>query len=74
MLVSSGLTKNGLFEIIVDQCGVCCLRLKVNSVFCVQCVIWVLGRCTGVKWVTAHYSRNLACGKCDGHFLNPWRR
>ena len=49
VMVSDGITKDGLYRSNVDQCGVCSLRLKANSVLCVQCNKWVHGRCAGLK-------------------------
>ena len=37
VMVSSGITKDGLYKSKVDPCGVCSLRVKANSVLCVQC-------------------------------------
>ena len=49
----------------VDPCGVCSLRVKVNSVLCVQCGWWVHGRCAGVKIATPKFPRNPTCIKCE---------
>ena len=35
--VSGGITKDGMSKSNVDPCRFCNLRVKVNSVFCVQC-------------------------------------
>ena len=64
VIVSSGITKDGLSKIKVDPCGMCCLRSKANSVLCVQCGKWTHGRCVREKRVTAKFSRKLACRKC----------
>ena len=37
LMVSSGITKDGLSKSKVDSCGVCSLRVKANSVLCIQC-------------------------------------
>ena len=37
MMVSGGTTKDGMSKSKVDQCGVCCLSVKANSVLCLQC-------------------------------------
>ena len=37
VIVSSGITKDGMSKTKVDPCGVCSLRVKANSVLCVQC-------------------------------------
>ena len=41
VMVSDGITKDGLTECKVDPCGVCSLRVKANSVLCVQCGRWM---------------------------------
>ena len=51
----------------VDPCGVCCLRVKANSVLCVQCGKWINGRCAGVKLVTPMFSGNFTCKECEGN-------
>ena len=37
VMVSGGITKDGLSKGIVDPCGVCSLRVKAYSVLCVLC-------------------------------------
>ena len=37
IMVSGCITKDSLSKTNVDPCGVCNLRVKANSVFCVQC-------------------------------------
>ena len=37
VMVSGGITKDGLSKSEVDPCGVCSLRVKANSVLCAQC-------------------------------------
>ena len=49
VMVSSGITKDGLSERTVDPCGVGCLRVKVNSILCVQCGKWIHCRYDVVK-------------------------
>ena len=51
----------------VVPCGVCSLKVKVNSVFCAQYGKCILGGCAGVKMVTAKFSLNFACMKCEGN-------
>ena len=41
--VSGGITKDGLSKGKVDPCGVCSLRVKVNSVLCLLCDKWIHG-------------------------------
>ena len=45
VMVSSGNTQDGLSKSNVGSCGVCSLRVKANSVLCVQCGRWIHGRC-----------------------------
>ena len=71
LMVSGGITKDGMSKSLVDPCGVCSLRVKANSVLCLQCGKWILVRCAGMKMVTPMFSRNIACRKCKG---NIWRR
>ena len=52
LMVSGGITKDGMSKSKVDPCGVCSLRAKANSVLCLQCDKWIHGRCAGVKRVT----------------------
>ena len=65
LMISGSISKDGMYESKVDPCGVCCLRVKVNSVLCVQCGKWIHGRCAGVKRVTTKFSRYFTCRKCD---------
>ena len=60
-MVSGGITKDGMSRSKVDPCGVCCLGVKANSVLCLQCDIWMHGRCAGVKRVTPRFRRNITC-------------
>ena len=69
IMVSSGITKNRLSKSEVDPCGVCSLRVKVNSVLCVQCGKWIHDRCVRVKRVTPKISRNFTCRKCEGNIV-----
>ena len=67
VIVSSGITKIGMCKSEVDPSAVCSLRVKANSVLCLQCGKWIHGRCAGVKRVTPSISRNFACRKCEGN-------
>ena len=40
VMVSSGITNDGLTKCKIDPFGVCSLRVKANSVFYVQCGKW----------------------------------
>ena len=37
VIVSGSITKDGLFKRIVDPCVVCSLKVRANSVLCLQC-------------------------------------
>ena len=65
LVVSGVITKDGLSKSKVYQCWVCSLRVKANSVLCVQCGKCIHGRCAGVKRVTPKFSRNLTCRRCE---------
>ena len=51
----------------VDPYWVCNLRVKVNSVLCLQCDNWIHRRCARMKMVTAMFSRNFASTKWEGN-------
>ena len=55
VMVSGGITKNGMSKSKVDPCGVCSLKVKTNSVLCLQCCKWIHSRCAGVKRVTPKF-------------------
>ena len=59
VIVSSSITKDGLSKSKVDPCWVCSLRVKANTLLCVQCGRQIHGRCAGVKRVTPMFSKNL---------------
>ena len=63
-IVCGGIKKVGKSKSNVDPCGFCSLRVKANSVLCLQCGKWIQSRCARVKRVTPKFSRNLACSKC----------
>ena len=48
VMVSSGITQDGISKSNVDQCGICSLRVKANSVLCVQFSKLIHGRCA--RW------------------------
>ena len=66
-MVSSGFTVDGMSKSKVDPCGFCHLRVKANSVLCVQYCKWIHGICAGVKIVTQIFSKNFTCRKCEGN-------
>ena len=58
IIVSGGITNDGMSKSKVDPCGVCSLRVKANSVLCVQCGKWIrIEKC----------QRNYTCKKCEGN-------
>ena len=67
VVVSGGITKDGMSKSNVDPCGVCSLRVKANSVLCVQCCKWIHDGFAGMKRVTSKLSRNFSCRKCEGN-------
>ena len=67
VMVSGGITKDGISKNKVDQCGVCSLRVKAKSALCVQCGKWFHGRDGEVKSVTPMFSRNVDYRKCEGN-------
>ena len=67
MMVSGGITKDGLSKNKVYPCGVCSLRVKANSVLCLKSGKWFQGRCTGMIRVTPQYSRSFTYRECDGN-------
>ena len=60
LMVSGGITKNGMSKSKVDS-----LRAKAKSAWCVQCGKLIYGRCAGVKRMTPKISRNFTCEKCE---------
>ena len=40
------ITKDGMSKSKVDPCGLCSLRVKANSVLCLQCGKWIHSRCS----------------------------
>ena len=53
--VCGSITKDGLSKGKVDPYGVCRLRVKANSVLCLQCRKWIHGRCARVKRLTPNF-------------------
>ena len=71
VMVSSGITKDGLSKSKVGTYGVCSLTVKASSVLCVQCGKWFHCRCFKVKRVTAMF---LLAGNVKGIFQRQWSR
>ena len=67
VMVCSGITKDGMSKSKVDPCGVCNLRVKDNSVLCLQCGKWLHHRCPVMKMITAKSYRDFICIKCEGN-------
>ena len=61
VMISGSITQDGLSIGKVDPYGICCLRVKANSVLCVQCVNGIHCRWVRVKMVTPKFSRNFTC-------------
>ena len=55
VIVSCGFTKDRMSKSKVDTYGVCCLRLKANSVLCLWGGKWIHGRSSVVKGVTLKF-------------------
>ena len=66
-LGSLSITQDGLSIRKVNLCGVCSLRVKANSVLCVQCVKRIHSGCARVKRVTPRFKKNCICQKCEGN-------
>ena len=62
VMVSGGITKDGLSKSKFDPCGFYCLSVKANSVLCVLC-----GKRMHGRYATSMFSRNLAYRKCEGN-------
>ena len=67
VMVSGSITKDGLSRSKIDSFGVCSLSVEANSVLCIQCGKWILGRCAGVNRVSTMFSGNFTCRKCGGN-------
>ena len=67
VMVSGGITKDGMSKSEVDRCGECSLRVNANSILCVQCGKWIHCRHARVKRVTPKFTRTSACRKCEGN-------
>ena len=47
VMVSGGITMDGMSKSNDDPCGVCSLRVKANSVLCLHCGKRIHGGCVG---------------------------
>ena len=52
LMVCGDITKDGLSKSKVDPSGDCSLRVKANSVLCLQCCKWIHDRCAGMRRAT----------------------
>ena len=59
-MVSGSITQDILSKSKFEPCEVSSLRVKANSVWCVQCGKWIHGRCARVKMETPKFSRSFA--------------
>ena len=50
------------------------LRVRTNSVLCLQCGKWIYGRCAGVKMVTPKFKKNLHAENLNGILERQWNR
>ena len=62
VMISGGITKDGLSKSKVDPCGFCSLRVKANSFLCGKLIH---GWCAGVKMVNTLFTRNFTCSRCE---------
>ena len=56
VIVCGDITKDVMSKSKVEPCGVCNLRVMVNSVLCLHCGKLIHGRCASVKRVTPKFS------------------
>ena len=68
------ITNDVLSKSKVDPCRVCRLRVKANSLLCVQCGKWFHGRCAGVKKVMAKFREILQAENVKGILERQWSR
>ena len=72
MVLSSSITQDDMSNSKVEPCGVCSLRVKANSVLCVQCGKWIHGTCARLKRVTQSCSEILHAGNVKGILERLW--
>ena len=49
VMVSGGITKDGMSKSKVDPSGAFSLKVKANTALCLLCGKWMHGRCAGVN-------------------------
>ena len=62
--------KDGMSKSKVDPYRVFRLRVKVNSLLCVQCGKSIHGRCAGLNAVAPKFSGNFTCRKREGNIVH----
>ena len=67
VMVSGGITQDGMSMSKDDLFEVCCLIVISNSAMCAQCGKWIHGRCASLKMVTSKFSKHFICGGCEGN-------
>ena len=60
VMVSVGVTMDGLSKGNVCPCGFCSLSAKANYVQCGKYGKWIHSRCAGVNRLTQQFPRNIA--------------
>ena len=69
VMVSSGVTIDGMSIGKVDPYMVYSLRVKTITVLCVQCGRWIHGRCAGVKRLAPKFFMNFTYRKWEGNIV-----
>ena len=55
VMVSGGITKDGMSKSQVDLRGVCSFRVNANLVLCLQYAKWIYDSCASVKMVSPKF-------------------
>ena len=74
LMVSGGITKDGMSRSKVDPCVISSLRVKANLVLCVQCSKRIHSRYAGEKSVTKNFFKILLAGNMKGILERMWSR
>ena len=74
VMVISGIMKDCVSKSRVAPCVVCSLRVKANSVLCLQCGEWTHGKCAGVKRVAPKFSKTLHTEYVKEMLERQWSR
>ena len=67
VMVSGRSTMDGMSKRKVAPCGVYSLRVRANSVVCLQCGKCIYVWCAWVQMVTPNFQKKLACRKYEGN-------